>query len=126
MKRAKAIAKDDENSLEYVKCYHDAADYWENIFETEYKKVASQETDVFEEAYEGITLQEIRVAWEQYFYFFGLRICHEAGDIDPNYQLFRAKEYKKLVQMLREYGIFEKPEENPLQETIMNAITRQN
>lgn len=126
MKRAKTIAKDDKNSLEYVKCYHEAGDYWQNIFETEYKTVVSQEGDIFEGEYVGITLQEIRLAWEQYFYICGLRICHEAGDIDPRYQLFRAEEYKKLVQMLREYGIFEKPLENPLQETIMNAITRQN
>lgn len=118
IKRTEANADSDDFQKRdtYLQCYRDAGDYWKNIFETEYKKETGNR-DTYSGDFDGdgvwggrYELQMIRLAWEQYFEALGDILCHEAADQDPQYLIFRAEEYKKIVQALRGYGVFKRPE----------------
>ncbi len=114
---ANANSDDSESRQTYLQCYRDAGDYWKNIFETEYKK-ETDGGDYYSGDFAGddsigpgrYELQMLRLAWEQYFDAFGALLSHEAANLDPRYLTFRAEEYKKIVQALRGYGVFSKPE----------------
>ena len=113
-----------EDTFEYrqarLKCYEDAADYWQIIFETEYKKETRNGdyySGDFDEEFDvgpgpqTYLLQQFRLAWEQYFWTAcSLVYPIDAPQMSCTWQSFRANEYKKMVQMLREYGIFKQPE----------------
>lgn len=125
LKRAEGIAEG-EDSYEYssaqLKCYQDAGEYWQNMFISEYKKATrngdyysgdfSDEEDSFEYG-PKYYLQQFRLAWEQYFWAAApLVYSGDAPTMTCIFQEFRANEYKKLVHMMRELGIFKQPGEN--------------
>ncbi len=110
-----------------TKCYVAAHKYWNDIFETEYENIVNDKEKMNMESAGYCLLPRFRSAFEKYL----SECCNVVGGdggfgLDPFCTRLYAEEKKRVVKMLRNHGIFEKPVENPLQETIMNAISRQN
>lgn len=127
----------DKDSYEYrsaqLKCYQDAGEYWQNMFISEYKKATrngdyysgdfSDEEDPCDGPGPKYDLQQFRLAWEQYFWAAAKLVYNgDAPAMTWIFQEFRANEYKKLVHMMRELGIFKQPGENT-QNGQTNSIT---
>ncbi len=135
MKQAKTLSKPDSNGVQtsndyyhaMCNCYVVAHKYWNDIFETEYENIVNDKEKMDMPCAGYCLLPRFRSAFEKYL----SECCNVmGGDGGFGGDLFctrlYAEEKKRVVKMLRNHGIFEKPEENPLQETIMNTITRQN
>ncbi len=135
MKHAETLSRPDSNGVQtsndyyeaMVNCYVAAHKYWNDIFETEYENIVNDKEKMEMESVGYCLLPRFRSAFEKYL----SESCNVVGGdggfgLDLCCTRLHAEETKRVVKMLRNYGIFEKPEENPLNETIMNSITRRN
>ena len=133
MKHAETLSRPDSNGVQtsndyyeaMVNCYVAAHKYWNDIFETEYNNIVNDKEKMDMPLARYCLLPRFRPAFEKYL----SEACDlQGGDGGFGGDLvctrLYAEEKKRVVKMLRNHGIFEKPVENPLQETIMNSITR--
>lgn len=134
MKQAKSLSRPDghggQTTYMYydaaVKCYMEAYNYWNDIFETEYNNIVNDKEKMDMPCAPYCLLPRFQRALKKYLEETSNLVGGDGGlGADLYSTRAYAEETKRVVKMLRFYGIFEKPETNALQESIMNSITRE-